>query len=93
MRNSADIIQFTESLNNQISLQFGTTGMFLPRVRPVQGVYNLGFLRDVVSVYSEMLNINQYSDQVAAFIREDLASDPLAGGEPLNLIGYSGGAQ
>jgi RHS repeat-associated protein len=41
----------------------------------------------------ESLNINVYSTNLANKIKEDLEKQPLAKGEQLNLIGYSGGGQ
>lgn len=41
----------------------------------------------------EMVNLGDYADAVAMMILEDLKNDPLAEGEELNLIGYSGGGQ
>ena len=44
-------------------------------------------------VIIEMVNIDVYSTQLANQIASDLANNPLAKGEQLNLIDYSGGGQ
>ena len=57
-------------------------------------VYNeTGVVSGTVKVVAEMLNCGQYSEEVANYILNDLANNPLAEGEELNLIGYSGGGQ
>ena len=47
----------------------------------------------VAQVALEMLNIDVYSDDVYKAIQADLEQNPLAEGEKLTLIGYSGGGQ
>lgn len=46
-----------------------------------------------LQVVLEMLNFDIYTDMVVNSILTDLAENPLAEGETLNLIGYSGGGQ
>jgi len=61
-------------------------------VVPVPGVYTSGGVKvGVFEVVSEMMNKNQYSDQITDYIKEDLQRNPLKPGEEVNLIGYSGG--
>lgn len=58
------------------------------------GVYNgTGIFSGAGQAIMEMLNNGQYADAVAQQILNDLANDPLADGEQLNIIGYSGGGQ
>lgn len=58
------------------------------------GVYNgTGTITGVGQVAMEMVNKGKYAENVANKILEDLENDPLADGEELNLIGYSGGGQ
>ena len=52
-----------------------------------------GILRGVIEVIGEMVNLQIYSQRIAQTILDDLENDPLAEGEQLNLIGYSGGGQ
>ena len=47
----------------------------------------------MLEVINEMLNINEYTNSTVDWIENDLAENPLAEGEQLNLIGYSGGGQ
>ena len=55
------------------------------------GVYNgTGTITGVCQVAMEMVNKGKYAENVANKILEDLENDPLADGEELNLIGYSG---
>jgi len=62
------------------------------------GAYNnesglKGTLEGVSKVTKEMNNIDVYSTQLANQIQNDLKNDPLAKGEQLNIVGYSGGGQ
>ncbi len=58
------------------------------------GVYNgTGTISGVKEVIMEMSNNGKYANSVANMILKDLENDPLADGEELNLIGYSGGGQ
>ena len=52
-----------------------------------------GKVLGVAQVALEMLNIDVYSDDVYRAIQADLEQNPLAEGEKLTLIGYSGGGQ
>ena len=47
----------------------------------------------MLEVINEMLNIYEYTNSTVEWIENDLAENPLAEGEQLNLIGYSGGGQ
>ncbi len=47
----------------------------------------------MLEVIDEMLNIDEYTNSTVEWIEADLANNPLAEGEQLNLIGYSGGGQ
>jgi len=63
-------------------------------VVPVPGVYTSGGVKaGVFEVVSEMMNKNQYSDQITDYIKEDLKNNSLEPGEAVNFIGYSGGGQ
>ena len=53
----------------------------------------VGTFRGVSQVVLEMLNVNVYTNAIVNLIYKDLKNDPLARGEQLNLIGYSGGGQ
>ena len=58
------------------------------------GVYNgTNVLSGTWNVIKEMANSGDYADNVLDIILTDLANYPLAEGEELNLIGYSGGGQ
>ena len=58
------------------------------------GVYNsTNFFTGSGQAIMEMLNNGKYADAVAQKILDDLEKNPLASGEQLNLIGYSGGGQ
>jgi hypothetical protein len=60
----------------------------------VFGIYNKsGVVKGVKQVSQEMMNIDVYSTKLAERILSDLEVNPLAKGEQLNLIGYSGGGQ
>ena len=61
-------------------------------------VYNgqkgtIGYLVGFLEVFLEWWNIPVYSFDVAQYINNDLKANPLAEGETLNIIGYSGGGQ
>ena len=53
----------------------------------------IGTVKGVGKVILEMLNIDVYTNMIVKLIKNDLKSKPLAKGEQLNLIGYSGGGQ
>ncbi len=78
------MVDFVQSLNRMLGRQ---------EVFNTPGIYNQGTYRDLASVALEMVNVNQYSSQITAYIQSDLKNRPLDPGEKLNLIGYSGGGQ
>ncbi len=60
----------------------------------VIGVYNkTNLATGLIQAGMEMINIGKYADEVAQEILDDLKDNPLADGEKLNLVGYSGGGQ
>lgn len=62
------------------------------------GVYNKesglsGTMEGAGKAMKEMYNEDVYSSALAKTVAEDLKNNPLADGETLNLVGYSGGGQ
>ena len=47
----------------------------------------------MLQIINEMLNIDEYTQSTVDWIENDLDKNPLAEGEQLNIIGYSGGGQ
>lgn len=55
--------------------------------------YLAGLICGVFQVALEMLNIDWYTHTVVSKIKEDLKKNPLAEGEKITIVGYSGGGQ
>ena len=79
--------QYSEDLKKELLNQG------VQNVRTI-GVYNgTNVLSGTWNVIKEMANAGDYTDNIFDIIMNDLAMYPLANGEELNLIGYSGGGQ
>lgn len=71
---------------NQLNQELGRL-----EVSETRGIYNGGMIRNIWSVGLGLIGHSPYVGMIERGIRLDLKRNPLAKGESLNLVGYSGG--